>query len=98
MEHESLWAGSNTLTNTDPNAVPDPNAIIDPATQIADPNAIGTDPNIIPQQPRQCPHNEAFYADPNHEAVLAAQRAEMEQRALAMQAAAEAAAAAAAGN
>jgi len=95
VEHESLWAGSNTLTSVDPNAPADPNVIVDPTTQIIDPNAIGTDPNIIPQQPRQCPHNEAFYADPNHEAILAAQRAEMEQRALAMQAAAEAAAAAA---
>ncbi len=100
VEHESLWAGSNTLTTADPNAPVDPNApadpnfVVDPATQIVDPNAIGTDPNIIPQQPRQCPHNEAFYADPNHEAILWAQHAEMEQRALAMQAAAEAAAAA----
>ena len=86
QEHPSLWAGSNTLTTTDPNAV------TDPATQITDPNAVVTDPTIL-QQARQCPHTQAFFADPNHEAIIAAQRAEMEQRALAAQAAAAAAAA-----
>ena len=86
QEHPSLWAGSNTLTTTDPNAV------TDPATQITDPNAVVTDPTIL-QQARQCPHTQAFFADPNHEAIIGAQRAEMEQRALAAQAAAAAAAA-----
>ena len=94
QEHESLWAGSNTLTNTDPNAVTAPNAVADPnviadpntATPITDPNAIGTDPAISTPQPRQCPHTEAFFADPNHEAIIWQQRAEMEQRALAAQA------------
>ena len=90
QEHESLWAGSNTLTSTDPNAPVDPNA--QPATPITDPNAIGTDPAIISQQSRQCPHTEAFFADPNHEAIIWQQRAEMEQRAAAMAAAAAAAA------
>ncbi len=90
QEHESLWAGSNTLTNTDPNAPVDPNA--QPATPITDPNAIGTDPAIIAQQSRQCPHTEAFFADPNHEAIIWQQRAEMEQRAAAQAAAAAAAA------
>ena len=86
QEHPSLWAGSNTLTTTDPNAV------TDPATQITDPNAVVTDPTIL-QQARQCPHTQAFFADPNHEAIIGAQRAEMEQRALAAAAAAAAAAA-----
>ncbi len=93
QEHPSLWAGSNTLTTADPNATVDPNAAVtDPATQITDPNAAVTDPTIL-QQARQCPHTQAFFADPNHEAIIGAQRAEMEQRALAAQAAAAAAAA-----
>ncbi len=82
QEHPSLWSGSNTLTTTDPNAV-----ATDPATQITDPNAAVTDPTIV-QQTRQCPHTQAFFADPNHEAIIAQQQAEMQQRALAAQAAA----------
>ena len=89
QEHPSLWAGSNTLTTTDPNAA----VTTDPATQITDPNAAVTDPTIV-QQTRQCPHTQAFFMDPNKDAILAQQRAEMEQRALAAQAAAAAAAAA----
>lgn len=88
QEHPSLWAGSNTLTTTDPNAA----VTTDPATQITDPNAAVTDPTIV-QQTRQCPHTQAFFADPNKDIILAQQRAEMEQRALAAQAAAAAAAA-----
>ncbi len=84
QEHPSLLSGSNTLTTTDPNAV------TDPATQITDPNAAVTDPTIL-QQTRQCPHTQAFFADPNYEAIIAQQQAEMQQRALAAQAAAEAA-------
>lgn len=92
QEDASLQAGSNTLTSTDPNAAAaDPNA----ATQITDPNAAVTDPTIT-QQIRQCPHTQEFFADPNHEAILAQQQAEMQQRALAAQAAAEAQAAQAA--
>lgn len=92
QEDASLQAGSNTLTSTDPNAAAaDPNA----ATQITDPNAVVTDPTIT-QQIRQCPHTQEFFADPNHEAILAQQQAEMQQRALAAQAAAEAQAAQAA--
>ncbi len=88
QEHPSLWAGSNTLTTTDPNAA----VTTDPATQITDPNAAITDPTIV-QQTRQCPHNQAFFVDPNKDAILAQQQAEMQQRALAAQAAAAAAAA-----
>ena len=92
QEDASLQAGSNTLTSTNPNAAAaDPNA----ATQITDPNAAVTDPTIT-QQIRQCPHTQEFFADPNHEAILAQQQAEMQQRALAAQAAAEAQAAQAA--
>lgn len=91
QEHPSLWAGSNTLTTTDPNAA----VTTDPATQITDPNAAVTDPTIV-QQTRQCPHTQAFFYDPNKDVILMQQRAEMEQRALAAQAAAAAAAAQAA--
>lgn len=92
QEDASLQAGSNTLTSTNPNAAAaDPNT----ATQITDPNAAVTDPTIT-QQIRQCPHTQEFFADPNHEAILAQQQAEMQQRALAAQAAAEAQAAQAA--
>lgn len=54
------------------------------------------DPNaalapVDPNAPRQCPHNQAFFADPNFHAVLTQQRYEMEQRALAAQQAALAA-------
>lgn len=78
QEDPSLWAGSNTLTTMDPNAL-----TTDPAT--------GEVTGVA--QTRQCPHTAAFFADPNAEAVIAQQRAEMEQRALAAQAAAAAAAA-----
>lgn len=81
QEDPSLWAGSNTLTTMDPNAL-----TTDPVT--------GEVTGVV--QTRQCPHTAAFFADPNAEAVIAQQRAEMEQRALAAAAAAEAAAAAAA--
>lgn len=80
QEDPSLWAGSNTLTTMDPNAL-----TTDPVT--------GEVTGVV--QTRQCPHTAAFFADPNAEAVIAQQRAEMEQRALAAAAAAEAAAAAA---
>lgn len=79
QEHPSLWAGSNTLGTTP--VTPDPNQPVDPNAPLA------------PTQ--QCPHSAAFFADPNHEAVLAQQQAEMQQRALAAQAAAQAAAEAA---
>lgn len=79
QEDPSLWAGSNTLTTMDPNAL-----TTDPVT--------GEVTGVV--QTRQCPHTAAFFADPNAEAVIAQQRAEMEQRALAAAAAAEAAAAA----
>lgn len=78
QEDLSLWAGSNTLTTMDPNAL-----TTDPVT--------GEVTGVA--QTRQCPHTAAFFADPNAEAVIAQQRAEMEQRALAAQAAAAAAAA-----
>lgn len=81
QEDPSLWAGSNTLTTMDPNAL-----TTDPVT--------GEVTGVV--QTRQCPHTAAFFADPNAEDVIAQQRAEMEQRALAAAAAAEAAAAAAA--
>lgn len=68
QEDPSLWAGSNTLTTMDPNAL-----TTDPVT--------GEVTGVA--QTRQCPHTAAFFADPNAEAVIAQQRAEMEQRALA---------------
>ncbi len=40
------------------------------------------------QQTNMCPHNDAFFADPNAEAIIAAQRAELEQRTIAAQQAA----------
>lgn len=73
QEDPSLWAGSNTLTTMDPNAL-----TTDPVT--------GEVTGVA--QTRQCPHTAAFFADPNAEAVIAQQRAEMEQRALAAAAAA----------
>ena len=84
QEHPSLWAGSNTLTSLDPNAA----LTGDPATQITDPNAAITDPTII-QQSRQCPHNYEFFMDPNHENIISQQQMEMQQRAMAAQAAAD---------
>lgn len=74
QEDPSLWAGSNTLTTMDPNAL-----TTDPVT--------GEVTGVV--QTRQCPHTAAFFADPNAEAVIAQQRAEMEQRALAAAAAAQ---------
>ena len=51
----------------------------------ADPNATtdGLNPTV-----RQCPHNQAFFADPNANAIIEQQRAEMQQRAIAAQQAA----------
>ncbi len=69
QEDPSLASGSNTLTSEPP--IADPNI---------DPNA---DPNANPEQPiRQCPHNQAFFADPNAPAIVEQQRQEMQQRAI----------------
>lgn len=61
-------------------------------TQVIGPDGTETTVTNAPTT-NQCPHNAEFFADPNHEAVINAQREEMNQRAAA---AAQAAAAAAA--
>ncbi len=48
---------------------------------------------VTPNQTNTCPHNAEFFAAPNVEAIIQQQRAEMEQRNIAAQQAAEAAAA-----
>ena len=73
QEDPSLVSGSSTLTSGQP-------ATTD---QTTDPN---TDPNAVAGQPvRQCPHNQAFFADPNAPAIIEQQRQEMQQRAIAAQ-------------
>ena len=95
QEDPRLIPGSTTLitdpgssiTSADVVTPPpvDPNAPVDP-----------DDPNAVQQPaPRLCPHNDAFFADPNAQAIIAQQAAELQQRAAAAQAAAEAAAQAA---
>ena len=102
QEDPSLWAGSNTLTTTDPNAAApaapntqQPGQITDPNAAITDPNTTVTDPAVV-QQTTQCPHTAVFFADPNHEAIIGQQQLEMQQRAIAAAAAAQAQAEAAA--
>ena len=74
QEDASLLSGSSTLANTDG------------STTVG-----STDPTAEGQTTvRQCPHNDAFFADPNANAIIDQQRAELQQ------AAANAAAAAAA--
>ena len=60
-------------------------------TEVYDPN----DPNAIPPNAiTYCPHDNNFFAQPNYEDIINQQKAEMQQRAIAAQQAAEAAAAA----
>lgn len=81
IEDPVLQKGSNTL-NPDGSATP--NTQIDPITG-----------EEIPITTHYCPHDGAFFADPNYPSVLELQNQEMLQRAVAAQQAAEAAAAAA---
>lgn len=63
-------------------------------TQVVGPDGTETTVTNAPTT-NQCPHNAEFFADPNYEAVINAQREEMNQRAAAAAQAAAAAAAAA---
>lgn len=63
-------------------------------TQVIGPDGTETTVTNAPTT-NQCPHNAEFFADPNYEAVINAQREEMNQRAAAAAQAAAAAAAAA---
>ena len=79
QEDPSLLSGSSTLTSSQ---------ITDPGT-----TTVTSDPTVtgpVAEQ-RRCPHNDAFFADPNSAAVIEQQRAEMVQRAQAAAAAAAAA-------
>ena len=84
QEDPSLWSGSQTVT-ADPNAA----APVAPAVDETNPEGLPVTPAL------QCPHNQAFMADPNAPAIIEQQKAEMQQRAIAAQQAAEQAAAAA---
>ena len=93
QEDPSLWKGSSTLTTA-----PDGTTAVPPVAETPLPD--GTTPEgqpVVPQTP-QCPHNQAFMADPNAETIINAQRGEMQQRAIAAQQAADQAAAEAAGT
>ncbi len=75
QEDPSLLSGSSTLTSSQ---------ITDPGT-----TTVTSDPTVtgpVTEQ-RRCPHNDAFFADPNSAAVIEQQRAEMVQRAQAAAAA-----------
>jgi len=53
---------------------------------------LNPDGSIATQAPASCPHTDAFMADPNKDAIIAQQWAEIQARNLAAQQAAEAAA------
>lgn len=78
IEDPSLQKGSNTL-NADGSTTP--NTMIDPLTG-----------ELVPIVTHLCPHNEAFFADPNFEIILQQQQQEIIARAIAAQQAQEAAA------
>lgn len=82
IEDPSLQKGSNTLN---PDGSTTPNTMIDPETG-----------ETVPIITHLCPHNEAFFADPNFETILQQQQQEIIARSIAAQQAQEAAAAAAA--
>lgn len=52
------------------------------AAQAAVPDGTVTDTAVPAAQTNMCPHNMEFFSDPNYEAVIFMQRAELEQRAL----------------
>lgn len=61
-------------------------------SQVVGPDGTVTTVTNEAQTSNMCPHNAEFFSDPNYEAVINAQRAEMEQRAIQAQQAAAAAA------
>ena len=61
-------------------------------SQVVGPDGTVTTVTNEAQTNNMCPHNAEFFSDPNYEAVINAQRAEMEQRAIQAQQAAAAAA------
>lgn len=75
IEDPALQKGSNTLN---PDGSTTPTTTIDPETG-----------EIIPIVTHLCPHNEAFFADPNYENILAMQQQELIARAMQAQQAAE---------
>ena len=88
QEDPSLWSGSSTLAPSTDGTVPP-----------AEGQTIGEDGLPIVTQPvLQCPHNDAFMAAPNINEIIEQQRAEMQQRAILAQQAADQAAAEAAQN
>lgn len=78
LEHPSLQKGSNTLN---PDGTTRPTTQIDPVT--------GAE---VPIVTNYCPHDAAFFADPNYESVLLQQQLEIQNRIVQAQQAAEAAA------
>lgn len=89
QEDPALLPGSTTLITNPESSITSADVTAAQQATVVDPNA-PIDPNAG-ATPRQCPHNPAFFADPNAEANIAAQAAEIQQRALAAMAAAEAA-------
>ncbi len=88
QEDPSLWSGSSTLAPSTDGTVPP-----------AEGQTIGENGLPIVTQPvLQCPHNDAFMAAPNINEIIEQQRAEMQQRAILAQQAADQAAAEAAQN
>lgn len=79
IEDPVLQKGSNTLN---PDGSTTPNTMIDPETG-----------ETVPIVTHLCPHNEAFFADPNYESILQQQQQEIINRAISAQQAAEQAAA-----
>lgn len=80
IEDPVLQKGSNTLN---PDGSTTPTTTIDPETG-----------ETVPIVTHLCPHNEAFFANPDYESILQQQQQEMINRAIAAQQAAEQAAAA----
>lgn len=78
IEDPVLQKGSNTLN---PDGSTTPTTTIDPETG-----------ETVPIVTHMCPHDEAFFADPNFETILQQQQQEMYNRAVAAQQAAEQAA------
>ncbi len=85
-EPASLQRGSATLSSS-----PVTVTTADGTTVVGSASAEGTDPNAQPANSSitYCPHNEAFMADPNSQAIIAAQLAEIQARNQAAAAAAQ---------
>ena len=73
-EHPSLLSGSSTLTGGTPNTTaPDGTTVV--GSQPQEGEAGAATPSIT-----YCPHNEAFMSDPNAQAILSSQWAEIQAR------------------